>query len=256
MHTPMPTHPLHAAALALGLALGLVLLPTSAALADQVGGVHVVFEEDYQSARLTEEVLARSRDICNRLLMKELEIRGDTSLVGKARVEEYHSADGKRRSTVRQRHLNLSKDPCVIDILPITEKKLSDHEQGVVYRYNSRRPKPWSKGRLMSTGQAAEVAGMLMQSGWTGLLEGQRPIGKDTVAGVACDIYQPKDDITVCTWTAAKSGDIQHPSLLNLRYQIRHQDGKVDTATAVLVNLRAAIDAELLLPPAEALAAK
>ena len=248
----MSTRTIHA--VALGLAL--LFLPASAALADQIGGVHIVFEEDYQSARLTEEVLASRRDICNRLHKKELEIRGDTTLVGKARVEEYYSADGNRRSTLRQRHLNLSKDPCVIDILPITEKKLFDYESSVVYRYNSNHQKPWSKGRIMSRGQAAEVAGVLARSDWKPYQEGKRPIGKDIVAGVSCDVYQPKEDITVCAWMPAKSGDIRHPSLLNLWYRILHKDGRVDAATAVLVNLRAAIDADLLLPPAEALAAK
>ena len=53
-------------AVALGLAL--LFLPASAALADQIGGVHIVFEEDYQSARLTEDLLRGRRDSNSRLL--------------------------------------------------------------------------------------------------------------------------------------------------------------------------------------------
>lgn len=237
-------------------ALALLAISCTGALADPIGGVSVVFEEDFQSARLTPEWLAKSRDICERMFKRPLEIRGDTTLIGKARVEEYYSADGNRRSVIRRRHLNLSKDPCVVDVLPITEKKLLDYEHGVVYRYNSNHKQPWTKGRVLTRSDAAEAAGALARSDLKPFQDGQRAIGKDIVAGVSCEVYQPKSDLTVCTWKAATSGDIRHPSLLNLSFRIQHPDGKVDTSTAVSVNLRAAINADLLLPPPEALLAK
>lgn len=216
----------------------------------------VVFEEDFQSTHLTPERLAERRDMCERLRKRKFEVKGDTALVGRASVEEYYSADGTRRSMVRRRHIDLSKDLCLVDILPLTEKKLVDYEHGVVYRYNSSHKKPWTKGRVLPTSSAVEAAHMLARSDLKPFQEGKRPIGKDIIAGVSCDVYQPKDDLTVCAWMPAKSGDIRHPSLLNLSFRITHADGRVDTSTAVSVNLRAAINAELLLPPPEALLAK
>ena len=238
------------------LLLLLASLPGLALGAAQVGGVYVKFAEDYQSARLTEAIITDFRVMCRRLKGQELQIRGDTALVGRATLEQYYSADGTRRSWIRRRHLNVSKDLCLVDVQPVVEKKLFDYTQNVAWRYTSTHRKPWSRQRLLSRADATVAASALADSDIPALPGDGRSVGKDKIAGVSCDIHKLLPNITACVWLAAKSGDIAHPRSLNLSYQIEHEDGRVDTSTAVSVNLKAAIDAELLFPPAEALTAK
>lgn len=234
-----------------------VVLVMSPALAGPIfKAAHASYEGSTPSAILSSDHIQKLTDMCSRIFKKQLKVNGDLQDLGKKTVNEYYFADGSYEARTQDLFMNTSRQPCIIDIKPVTLKKVFDLKGRFVYSFSSLKAsngkKGWHKRRLISVQDAGRAASAIANhlSETPAIAAGIQPIGKDKVLSMDCDIFQFQT-ISVCVW---KSGQQTPPRSLNLYHKIRSSvAGSEDVVKLVAINFLSEIKAEDILPPPEVL---